>query len=181
MIRGRDGNFVQNPAARVAYPNFIRDVRAASGLPETTSEGQASSQISQASSQISQASVQLAPSPQMVDSVREDLSRRLEEAKDEAITPGREPPPDEETTSQQEGKRGRNLEEALGLSTKAIRKGADPEKAWRCYDLRKRNIISGDEQGEILGLFGVCYCCCLVGQKLNESNQKCRKQSSRCI
>ena len=149
MIKGRNGNFIPNPAARVAYPNFMRDVRAASGLPETTSEGQISSQISEASGQ-------LAPSPETVDSVREDLSRRLEEAKDEVITPGEGPPPDEGTTSQQEGKRGRNLEEALGLSTEAIRKGADPEKAWRCYDLRKRNIISGDEKGEILGLFGVC-------------------------
>ena len=149
MIKGRDGNFIPNPAARVAYPNFMRDVRAASGLPKTTSEGQISSQISEASGQ-------LAPSPETVDSVREDLSRRLEEAKDESITPGIEPPPDEETTNHQEGKRGRNLEEAFGLSTEAIRKGADPEKAWRCYDLRERNIISGDEQGEILGLFGVC-------------------------
>ena len=150
MIRGRDGNFVQNPAARVAYPNFMRDVRAASALPETTNEGQTSAQISKASGQ-------LAPDPETIDSVRRDLARELEEAKDEAITPGVEPlpPQDEEATNQQKGKRGRTLEEAKGLSTEAIKKGADPKKAWRCYDLRKKNIISGDEQGEILGLFGV--------------------------
>ena len=77
----RGDNLVPNKRATVALPNFLKAVREASGLPETTTRGQVSAKISEVTGE-------LTPSPETVNSIRRDLSRKLREAQNNAITPG---------------------------------------------------------------------------------------------
>ena len=171
MVRGENGGLRPNPNAKIAYPNFIRELNAARGLPETTGEGQASAKISDASGQ-------LAPSPETVDSVRRDLRTELEEARDDVITPAPElvgeasgevekgscitpaPDPPRRTESELSLGDGKGLNpdeeediEALHRSTtRDIRdRNLDAVAGWKVYHLRKKGVISNQEAREIRG------------------------------
>ena len=154
MIR-RGGKLVRNPNATVAYPNFIRDVFAASGQPKTTSEGQISAQISEASRE-------LAPSQESIDSVKENLMERLEEAKDEVITPASVPVQlDREPTSlsgtgvvenEVDSDHEEEMEKLKGhLNSLVANKGLSIVKAEKIFFLRNNDVISGQETREIIG------------------------------
>ena len=142
MVR-RGDNLVPYPRATIAYPNFMRAVREASGLPETTNEGQVFAQISEATGQ-------LAPEPDTVDSVRRDLARELEEAQNSVVTPGEEQQVGAVAETEEDGF---TLEDTKRRVDVSIQRGLDKAKAWRVYDLQKRLLIDGEEAREILGAF----------------------------
>ena len=137
MVR-KGNNLVPNTRATRAYPEFLKAVREASGLPETRTDGQVSAKISEVTDE-------LAPSPDTVDSLRKDLSEELKEAQKSVITPG----------SEVTNKVGPDFENTIRGVENAIRNGVDNRMAWRVYILHKKLVISGDEVREILGLFQI--------------------------